>query len=247
MMSTPNFATPSVQESECPVGLFHQDVDLFHLSRARGGDRNALTPLWQKYHPCLRDYFGRRTHSAEEAEDLASETLCAAFSQLNAFRGKPAPMRQSASTEPASPRTLSGTFRSYLFTIAHHQWAGWIRRKKLRPTTTFSEFDGDDNDSYGRDALSQRLPADSCSDPLQLLLSREKDDVACYALADIGMRSEDQFKAMLLHYACDISHKEIAVLLRTPQKTINSRLQEARESLRKRLEPNGDARLSLSH
>jgi RNA polymerase sigma factor (sigma-70 family) len=248
-MNTPSVATPPVRKSDCPVGPFHQDVDLPHVLRARAGDSHALTPLWQKYHASLFDYFHRRTHNAEEAEDLASETLCAAFHQLSAFRGKAVSVHtsQGAAAEQQPAYSTSGTFRSYLFAIAHNQMAQWIRRKTTRSTTTFSEFDDSDSESQNRDSFSNHLPADPDSDPLNLLLSQEKQDAACYALVDIGMRSDDQFKAMLLHYACDLPHKEIALLLRTPQKTINSRLQEARESVRKRLEPAAEEKRNLPH
>ncbi|HLK59381.1 MAG TPA: RNA polymerase sigma factor [Chthonomonadaceae bacterium] len=237
-MNTPSVASPRPRENDCPVGPFHHDVDLPHVLRAREGDRSALTPLWEKYHPSLIHYFDRRTQNPEDAEDLASETLCAAFSQLSAFRGKSASPSTlpHASTESRRAHATSCTFRSYLFAIAHNQMTQWIRRKTTRSTATFTECESVDRDASQDASLPDRLAADPDADPLQILLSREKDDAACYALADIGMRSEDQFKAILLHYACDLPHKEIALLLRTPQKTINSRLQEARESIRKRFE-----------
>jgi DNA-directed RNA polymerase specialized sigma24 family protein len=51
-------------------------------------------------------------------------------------------------------------------------------------------------------------------------------------LAGVGVRSCEQFKALLLHYACGLAHKDVASLLGTRKETINARLQEGRLSLK---------------
>jgi|SRR5579871_786693 len=217
----------------CPVGQTPRDPDLALVLRARAGDQNAFTPLWEKYWRSLYNYFAGKVDNADEAEDLASETLCAAFKQLDTFRGMSTTETAPAGTEGDALQNAQSspcTFRTYLFAIAHNQLALWLRRKKTRPLQAFAEMfaDPEDQDEERQD----RLMADTEADPLRALLHQERMDTVSYALADVGLRSVEQFKALLFHYVCDLPHKEVASLLGTRKETINTRLQEARQTLR---------------
>jgi RNA polymerase sigma factor (sigma-70 family) len=211
------------------------DTDLALVLRAREGDQTAFRALWDKHWPGLRAYFAKRIHSREEAEDLASETLLAAYDQLPAFRGlasEPATLSDSLLT-PTDRQELARqcTFRTYLYVIARHKLARWIRRKKSRSTYDFTELVSAETGNEETHTLEERLGADSDSDPLDALLREAQQDEMCYALADVALRSSEQFKALVLHYGCKLPHKEIATLLDTRSETVNTRLQEGRRTL----------------
>ncbi|HLV80003.1 MAG TPA: RNA polymerase sigma factor [Chthonomonadaceae bacterium] len=198
------------------------DRDRAYVEQARAGDQTAFAPLWERYWRNLFAYFCRQIGDREEAEDLASETLLAAFAQMPAFRG------QNASPErPAS----GATFSTYLGAIARHKLARYRWRRAHRPYCGFADMLPGQAQSGEAAALEERCGADVEADPLRALLRQEHLDEVCYALVDVGLRSSESFKALLLHYLCGLPHKEIARLLDTRPETVNTRLQEGRRAL----------------
>lgn len=229
------FPVPSASgRRDATACLSESDTDLPHVQRAREGDQAAYRALWEKHWPDLCAYFARRVLSREEAEDLASETLLAAYDQLPSFRGIAASHDSTpalASAPQPSGMARQCTFRTYLYAIAHHKLARWIRQKKTRPCTGFADLSVSAREPDETAVLEEKLGADSDSDPLLSLLKEAYQDEMCYALADVGMRSSEQFKALLFHYCCRLPHKEIAALFDTRSETVNTRLQEGRRTL----------------
>ncbi len=228
----------------CSAAPKSYDADLSHVLRAKAGDSAAFVPLWDRHWRGLHAYFVRQVNNAEEAEDLASETLLAAFDQIAAFRGEtetPRPPQQPDGGF-ASADVANCTFQTYVRAIARHKLAHWVRRKTTRPVCALADIkpaEAEDGDSAWEECL-----ADNSDDPLATLLKQERLDDVCYALADVGTRSTEQFKALFLHYCCDLPHKEIASLLNTRNETINTRLQEGRRSLQRHYQPERLAALS---
>lgn len=219
----------------CPVGRPSTDADMSNVLRAKTGDQAAFAPLWDKYWRSLYAYFARRIRSREEAEDLASETLLAAFDQIPAFRGLASqdtgPADRMSAPADADPRPQQCSFQTFLYTIAHHKLAHWRRRKAHRACCDFSDLETASADESEDRSLEERLGADTEADPLHALLQQDHLDEVCYALADVGLRSSEQFKALFFHYCCELPHKEVAALLDTRSETVNTRLQEGRRTL----------------
>lgn len=72
-----------------------------------------MQPILELYHTYRQDvylYLAGLTHSADLAEELVSETFCAALSALPRYRGD------------ANPKT-------WLFSIARNKWLDHLRRK----------------------------------------------------------------------------------------------------------------------
>jgi RNA polymerase sigma factor (sigma-70 family) len=205
-------------------GLLAADPDLVLMQKARANDQAAMTTLWNRYYSCLCAYYRKNVHQREEAEDLASETLLAALTQLPSFRGDRIEGRES------DPRKRC-TFQTYLFSIARYKLSGWIRRKKKGICASFTELNS--RETREEDPLEKRLGVDREADPLDLLLRREQRMQALEAFSDVQRRSTHQWRALRDHYIRDMSHKEIAAHLDLPEKTINSRLQEGRRSMRR--------------
>ncbi|HZO91217.1 MAG TPA: sigma-70 family RNA polymerase sigma factor [Chthonomonadaceae bacterium] len=217
-----------------PAGRNTPDADLAYVLRARTGDPSAFAPLWDKYWRSLYSYFAARVSRREEAEDLASETLLAAFDQLPAFRGAypqdaDAPLADAPGILASQAQRCS--FQTFLLAIARYKLAHWIRRKTSRPCCDFTELVTATADEEATSSLEECLGADEAADPLQALMQQDRLDEVCYALADVGMRSAEQFKALFFHYCCQLPHKEVATLLATRNETVNTRLQEGRRTL----------------
>jgi len=204
------------------TALLYVDRDRTYVERARAGDQTAFAPLWERYWRSLFTYFSHQIGDREEAEDLAGETLLAAFSQMPAFRGLAAEEGGTAS---------GATFATYLRAIARYKLAHYLKRRARRPYCGFTDITPCPAEGSKAVSLEERCGADTEADPLRALLRQEHLDEVCYALVDVGLRSSEQFKALLLHYLCGLPHKEIALLLDTRRETINTRLQEGRRTL----------------
>jgi RNA polymerase sigma factor (sigma-70 family) len=236
-MTTPSvsISPPDMLGRACPAASPDADVDLPNLLRARTGDQAAFAPLWDKYWRSLSAYFARRIHDRDEAEDLASETLLAAFDQIPAFRGLAAQDTDEADRprrrDDPDLRARHCSFQTFLYAIARHKLSHWIRRKVNRPCCDFTDLETSAAEDEGGHSWEERLGTDVESDPLRTLMRQDHLDEACLALADVGMRSSEQFKALFFHYFCELPHKEVATLLDTRSETVNTRLQEGRRTL----------------
>jgi RNA polymerase sigma-70 factor, ECF subfamily len=191
------------------------DTDSRLLLKAVGGESQAYSLLWERHHTSLLGYFLNKTNNRDEAEDLASETLIAAFLQASDYRA-----------------VNAASFRTYLFSIAHNKFCAWVRNKPKRgeSLSANAETEGETDDK------AAKLPAPAESDPLCALLEQDKTDALCCALADVALRSADQLSALALHYGCQMSHKEIAALNGMRAETVNTRLQEGRRTLKRHFE-----------
>ena len=63
------------------------------------------------------------------------------------------------------------------------------------------------------------------------MLQYERLEETLCALAYVGLRSNEQFKALLFHYLCGLAHREVADILGVRDETVNTRLQEGRRKL----------------
>jgi RNA polymerase sigma factor (sigma-70 family) len=200
------------------------DPDDGLVQRARSGESGAKTALWERHYATLYAFFDKSLSNREEAEDLTSETLLAAFERLEQFRGYALPESgESADKTPC-------TFRTYLHAIARNQLKQWLRQKRARPVRPFSELSSSEEDS----AAWENLPAPTEADPLATLLREADREEVWLALADVGCRSYEQFKALVFFYGCNASQKEAADALyvaETRTETFNTRLQEGRRAL----------------
>lgn len=236
-LQTTTAKLPVISRRTISVGNAQPDPDLTNILRARAGDPLAKTCLWERYWRSLFSYFVRNRSLREEAEDLASDTLFDAFANLDSFRG-------TMSLWPAAtdPPTLSDTrnvenrkcsFKTYLYSIARYKLYNDVRHKTIVRRVESSDMIPAGSRLEPLAQLELLLPLDMESDPLLGMIRKDRMDEVCCALAEVGLSSVEQFKVLLLHYFCDLSHREISELLATPQKTINSRLQTGREHMLK--------------
>ena len=202
------------------------------VSQAAKGDQSAIEALWKRYYPRLVRYFAANVHNKEEAEDLASDTMFSILRHINGFHGR-------AKSVQGTPSNGKCTFKSYVNAAANLRLKYWIRQKVAREKRSFglsTECLTHGQESATAIAAEQPLKAmmSECGDPLQQLMRNDLLDATHYALADVGLRSCEQFKALVFHYGCGLQHREIAELLNTRKETVNTRVQEGRIAMRSR-------------
>ena len=106
------------------------------VARAREGDADALTEIWQAHAPAVAGYF--RAHGVEDADDLTSEVFLGVFAKIKSFRGG------------------DEDLRTFVFSVAHHRWVDDVRRRARRGIMDPYDADADPRSvpSAEADALS---------------------------------------------------------------------------------------------
>jgi RNA polymerase sigma factor (sigma-70 family) len=129
------------------------------LGLARDGDERALEVLYRDLAPSLLGYL--RVQGAAEPEDVASEVVISVVRGLSTFEGD----------EPS--------FRSWVFTIAHHRLVDERRRIVRRPEEpasfgTLSLVSGAQGDGHVEDEALANLGARSALEALNALTEDQR-------------------------------------------------------------------------
>ncbi len=163
------------------------DADL--VRRATLGERSAFGELYDRYFPAVYDFLHRMTRNADEAADVAQDTFVRAMENLGAL--------QKASS-----------FKSWLFSIAHHQALNRLERgKRTTPASALgagAEGDGE------FDPLLQQVDPDRLADPEQATEARELASLVWEAAASLEPR---QYALLDLHVRQGLESAEIAEVL----------------------------------
>lgn len=81
------------------------------ITKAQLGNKGAWNQLVKRYESAIYNYGVRMTGNAEDASDLMQEVFISVFRNLSSFRNQ-------------------GSFRSWLFRIAHYRCIEFYRRKR---------------------------------------------------------------------------------------------------------------------
>ncbi|MFO7961497.1 MAG: sigma-70 family RNA polymerase sigma factor [Nitriliruptoraceae bacterium] len=146
------------------------------LADARRGDETAWTKLYLDLAPVLTGYLIGR--GARNPEDVTSETLLQVVRDLRSFDGD------------------ESSFRSWVFTLAHHRMVDDARRTAARPA-----------DATAGDVLERVAPAHSFED---VSVSHLGPAELSYLLA---ATTPDQRDVLLLRYVADLTLHEAAEVL----------------------------------
>lgn len=118
------------------------------------------------------------------------------------------------------------SFSTWSYRIATNTCLDLLRRKKVRPSIS---LDGLAEAGY--------LPADSQTGPEAMAESSARKQALERGIASLP---EDLRAAIVLRDIQGFSYEEVAEVLRTPLGTVKSRINRAREKLRKLLYPDGE-------
>jgi RNA polymerase sigma-70 factor (ECF subfamily) len=196
-------------------------LDQYIVERARQGDHEAFSAIFEEYGRPVAGYLFRLLGDREAAGDLSQETF------LKAYRGL---MRLSAD-EVGPDFNLS----AWLFTIAHHNAMDYLRRNKRRgsPIAALSwlEFGRFRNGSGGAVMVEERQETGQ-GNPGEM---GEENMAEQVALGDavgraLGRLAKEHAACLILHYHQGFSYVEAAEILGLPLTTFKMRLYRARQA-----------------
>ncbi len=174
------------------------------MSRFQRGDEAAFDQLVERYGPAVKGFAARVTSRPDEAEDIHVETFVRVVQ--SAHRWRP-----------------TGSFRSYLFTIAWRICLDSCRRRSVQ-----------------RRALEslRHEPASAPSSPESEAASAQQVQQLERGLAEL---SEHHRAAILLTYRSGLNSNEVGEILGLSAQEVRSRLTYARRLLRQHLEVEGSS------
>lgn len=171
----------------------------------------AFEALYAAHYPWIASYLYRRTADHQLTDELASQTLAAAWHALPRFRAGITPLRcwllRIATNQLRSWNRSHRRSRDRLT-----RWAGSAPSSTSGPGTNGSFLD---NDPHTRAAISEDIRR------------------ALFALDSLPNRYRD---ALALHYLADLSVDHVALVLGCPAGTVKSHLSRGRDLLRRELE-----------
>jgi len=176
-----------------------------HLSKARA-EAVTIEELWQLF-PYLAGVLNRRGLSTEEAEDIAQETLYAAWQNRDGFR-------QDAGLS------------SWVFGIAKKKWLQWHRdRRRLKRDGIEVEVS-----EYASEGAMGAVLVSADAGPEERLMAKERYLAVRRTLPTLP---KDMSTALVLHVHQGRSYKEIATLFRSDVNHVSSLIYQARQKLRR--------------
>ena len=178
------------------------------VCKAQSGDRKAFEQLVLKYQPRLYTLSYKLAGNYTDAQDLAQEAFIKAYKGLGNFRGE-------------------AEFGTWLYRIAVNIWLNEKRRREKNVTYSLDEplmtADGE---------ITREIP-DSTGDPLEILQTKEFRGLVASALNEI---TKEHKTVLVLREIEGFSYDEIAAIIECSIGTVRSRLNRAREALRKKIE-----------
>lgn len=174
-------------------------TSLLHLVRkAQRYDEQALAALCELFYEDIYTYFYYRTSDPADAQDLTNDVFLRMIEAIRSF-------------EPAR-----GTFRAWLFGIAHHRLVDYRRRRAVREHEPLTE------------ALAN--PDDHPNMQAEAWLTRERLRRALHRL------TEDQRQVIILKFIEGLSNAEVANILGKSEGAINALQYRALHALRQILQ-----------
>jgi RNA polymerase sigma-70 factor (ECF subfamily) len=179
------------------------------VAAARAGDASAFAALAERYRPELQVHCYRMLGSFEDAEDLVQETLLRAWRRRATFEGR-------------------SSFRAWLYGIATNASLDAVAQKRRRAAAG-SEVAW--LQPYPDRLLDAAAPRED--EPDAVVVTRETIELAF--LVALQHLPPTQRAVLIVRDVLGWSARETAGLLGTTVAAVNSALQRARATLRKRL------------
>jgi RNA polymerase sigma-70 factor, ECF subfamily len=169
---------------------------------ARAGDEpEAFAVFYDEHGRDLVRFFARRLIDAEAALDLTAETFAQAFAGRRSFRGR--------SDEEA---------RAWLYTIAHRQLAGYLRRGYV--------------DREGREKLGVQLQPAGAEELARVEELADLRGLRASIAAGLETLSAEQREAVTLRVVAELPYPELAARLQITEPTARARVSRALRALR---------------
>lgn len=169
----------------------------------------AFHALYNRYERQLFFYITTMVHDHHTAEDLFQDVWIKVVDKLSGF-------------------SFKGTFKNWVYTLAHHTVIDYIRKQKKEHTVSIDAPVGDEDGSTFHDLLESPEPH-----ILEELTIKELHNAVRESLQHL---SEEQREVFLLRCDADMKFKEIAALLDIPLNTVLGRMHYAIKKIRRYIE-----------
>ena len=180
------------------------------VERAKRGDRQAFGSLVDEYKDKIHSYVSRMLGDPYEAEDVTQEAFVRAYRSLPRFRG-------------------ASSFHTWLYRIASNLAIDVVRKRKRTDVNAFSLDEALESD----EGEYQRELADETMGPAEAARTREMQVAVRRAIMDLPEKLRD---VMVLYELQGETYEDIAAILDVPLGTVKSRLFNARNQLKERLQ-----------
>ena len=170
------------------------------LMLAGKGSRDAMGELYRRHKPQVVAFFRHMRAGSEQAEDLAQEVFLRIWRSAGRYRP-------------------TGTYSSFMFTVAANVWRDHRRRSSLRETTWVHD---DDIETLKDEHV---LPDDATA---QAEFRRDFEEA-------LGKLSESERMVFVLSEIESLSYRDIARIMRCRIGTVGSRKTRAVKRLRQLL------------
>ncbi len=190
--------------------LSQADIERF-VERAKRGDKQAFGRLVDEYKDNIYSYVSRMLGDPYEAEDVTQEAFVRAYRSLSRFRG-------------------ASSFHTWLYRIAGNLAIDVVRRRRRNDVSAFSLDEPLESD----DGQYEREIADDAGGPEDATETREMQVAVRRAIMDLPAKLRD---VMILYELQGETYEDIAEILNVPLGTVKSRLFNARNQLKDRLQP----------
>ncbi len=174
------------------------------VARSLRGESEAFGDLYNRYFPAVYDFLHRTMRNSEEAADVTEETFLRAMESLGSL------------ANPAA-------FKSWLFSIAHHQALNRLERQKRFVMPPAS--DGDDAEI---DPLLCQVDTDRLANPEQAAEMQETARLVWEAAASLDKRT---YAVLDLHARQGLESAEIAEVLGVSKGNAYTMLNRMKRSL----------------
>jgi len=180
------------------------------VERAKRGDKRAFGRLVDEYKDKIYSYVSRMLGDPYEAEDVTQEAFVRAYRSLPRFRG-------------------ASSFHTWLYRIASNLAIDVVRRRRRNDVSAFSLDEPLESD----DGEYEREIADDSGGPEDATGTRETQVAVRRAIMDLPEKLRD---VMILYELQGETYEDIAEILDVPLGTVKSRLFNARNQLKERLQ-----------
>ena len=183
------------------------------------GDSRAFVELTQRHLPAIETYARRILTDDTAAQDIAQDTLLVLWQRSGEFK-------------PEKARLTT-----WLHRVAHNRCIDLLRRQKREtPMPTSDLFERQENSALGYGAGDSDSSSDVYTATKPPNLEAASNDRAAVMDAALRKLPESQRTALVLTYYQNLSNREVASVMNSSTRAVESLLCRARGNLKKQLE-----------
>lgn len=176
------------------------------IMRCKKGDREAFNYLVTKYQKQVFNIAYGMLSDYEDASDASQEVFVKVYRYISAFRGQ-------------------SSFTTWLYRVCSNVCNDILRKRQRRGITV--SLDTDDEEDNGTTELPSEEPG-----PYEQLELTERQRVVRSAIDSL----RNEYREIIIYSDMQqLSYEETAAILKCPVGTVKSRLNRARNALRKKL------------